>query len=317
MSGEGSISEVQRLIDQLESMHREEEAVASLVALGSSAIEPLSRYLLEGKPSKLFQPRLGAVKALAGLGARKVLISYLSRKKEISDPEERFGEEAVASAAARCLAAWPDEDTYRFLLQLSECRRLIGLIDALAEFQATEAIPYFERALEDDFYRPAAEKAFLKLGATAGEALIKSAVTPLPSASRETPGSLKRRRSALGLLTSIGISAAQWQALRNLLHESDPELTVEVAKLGLRVASTEDRALMARRMIDLLGLAPWPLRGDIEEILVTLKPEAAGEIEEEITQRLQGPEGVQAADVRLRSLLRIKRRWEQSYPGTE
>jgi hypothetical protein len=53
-----------------------------------------------------------------------------------------------------------DEDTYRFLLKLSERRLLNGLIDALAEFKNPEAIPYFERALEDDFYRAAAEKAF-------------------------------------------------------------------------------------------------------------------------------------------------------------
>ena len=63
----------------------------------------------------------------------------------------------MASAAARFLAAWRDEDIYQLLLKLSEQRLLNGLIDALAEFKGLEAIPYFERALEDDFYR-AAEK---------------------------------------------------------------------------------------------------------------------------------------------------------------
>lgn len=175
MPRDGSIDEAHHLIRELESLYRGEEAVASLVALGPVAFEPLSQFLLEGKPCKIFQPRLGAAKALARLGAREVLIAYLFQEKEIADPEESFGEEAVKSAAARVLAAWPDEDMRRLLLKLSECRFLIGLIDVLAEFQTPEAIPYFERALEDDFYRLAAEKAFLRLGAMADDALSQSA----------------------------------------------------------------------------------------------------------------------------------------------
>jgi len=306
------IDEVHRLICELENLHRGEGAVASLIALGPVAIEPLSKYLLEGQPSKVFQPRLWAVKALAGLRAREVLVAYLLQEREIADPQERFGEEAVASAAARSLAAWPDEDTRRLLLQLSERRLLNGLIDALAEFQTLEAIPYFERALEDDFYRAAAEDAFLKIGSRACETLSQSAVTPNPNSAMETPGSLERRRSAVRLLNSIGISASHCQVLRSLLQETDAELVVEAATMGIGFASEEDRRLMAHRLIGFLASAPWHLGEDIEKNLVALKLEAASEIEKEITRRLEQPEDVRAQDVRLRALLRVKRRWEQA-----
>jgi hypothetical protein len=306
------IDEVYRLIGELDALYRGTEAVASLVGFGPVAIGPLSQYLLAGKARKVFQPRFWAVEALARLGARDVLVAFLFQEKEIADPEARFGEEAVASAAARCLALWPDEDTRRLLLELSERRRLNGVIEALAEFQTLEAIPYFERGLEDDFYRAAAEKAFLKLGPMAGDALSWSAVTPSPNSSMETPGSLERRRSAVRLLNSIGISAAQWRILRPLIQEPDTVLAVEAAKLGIRVASTEDRALMAQRLIQTLPSSPWHLRQDIEESLILLENEAAVEIDKEIARRLEQPEDLRALDVPLKALLRVKRRWEQA-----
>jgi hypothetical protein len=296
-------AEIDRLIRRLESLYKGEETVELLVALGQAAVAPLSEFLLMGKPSKVFQPRLWAVQALARLQAKEDLIAYLFREREISDPEASFGEEAVASAAARCLAAWPDEDTYHLLVQLSERRLLNGLIEALAQFQTRETIPYLARALEDDFYRPAAEEAFLELGTLARDALVQEAVTPLPDSALETPASLKRRRSAVRLLNSIGISAAPWQILRGLIQESDAELVVEAAKLGVRAASKEDRVLMARRLIKLLASTSWDLLTDIEETLVALKDEAASEMEKEIARCLE--------PLRLRALLRVKRRWDQ------
>jgi|UniRef100_A0A7C3WKT2 hypothetical protein len=301
-----------RLISCLESWRSEEETVACLVESGPAVIEPLSRFLLEGKPNKVFQPRLWAVKALAALGCREVLLAYLFQERDIVDPEERLGEEAVESAAARCLAAWRDEETLLLLLRLSEHRLLNGLIEALAEFRALEAIPYFERALEDDFYRPAAESAFLKLGSKAAEALAQSAVTPRPEASTETPGSLKRRRSAVRLLNAIGVSKAHWQILRDVLYESDAELMVENAKLGLRFASEAERLLIAHRLIQCLPSASWMVQSDMEEILTTLWPEAAYEMEREIARRLKQPETARAWDPCLSVLLRVKRRAEQA-----
>ena len=194
-------------------------------------------------------------------------------------------------------------------------RLLNGLIDALAEFKTLEAIPYFERALEDDFYRSAAESAFLRLGALASDALTQSAVTPRPGPFTETPGSLQRRRSAVRLLNSIGISAAHWQVLRSLLQETDAELVVEATKMGIGFASEKDRRMMAHRLIGFLSSTPWHLGKDIEKNLVALKREAAGKIEAEIARRMEQPEEVRAHDRRLRALLRVKRRWERASPS--
>ncbi len=304
------INRIYRLIRMLESLRTGDESVGFLVELGPIAIEPLREFLLKGQPSKIFQPRLWAVKALARLEAREVLVTYLFQEREIPDPEEKLGEEAVESAAARFLTNWPDEEMRRLLLQLSERRLLNGLIDALAEFRTLEAIPYFERALEDDFYRSAAENAFLRLGTLAGDSLSQAAVTPHPGPSTETPGSLKRRRTVVRLLNNLGISAANWQVLRSLLRETDAELVVAAAKIGIELASEEDRKLMAHRLTGFLSSTPWHLGKDIEKNLVALKLEAANEIEKEIVLRLEQPEDARGHDVRLRALLRVKRRWE-------
>src|SRR5579885_3446288 len=104
----------------------------------------------------------------------------------IADPVARFGEEAVESAAARELAAWRTESVFRLLLDLAHERFRVGLIEALGEFRRTEAIPVFDRALEDDYYRSAAEQALRRLGPAARPALVLSAVTPLPNAVAES-----------------------------------------------------------------------------------------------------------------------------------
>jgi hypothetical protein len=279
-----SSDEVYRLIDELKALYMGKAALDLLVELGPVAIGPLREYLLEGNPCKVFQPRLWAVEALARLGAKDVLLAYLLQEKEIPDPEECFGEGAVKSAAARFLAAWPEEKVRQSLVALSERRMLLGLIDALAELKVSEALPYFERALEDDFYRSAAENAFLQMEGMGIETLLHSALTPLLNFSLETPGSLERRRSALRLLNTIGISATQWQILRGLLHESDPEIFVEAAQLAEKVGSEEDRAIIARRLPDFLSSTPWHLRADIDEILLKLKNEAAGETRKDVSR---------------------------------
>jgi hypothetical protein len=306
------IGKVHRFIDQLYSLNRGKEAVEGLVRCGPAAIMPLRIFLLEGRPRKIFQPRLWAVEALARLGAKGVLVEYLLQKKEIPDPEDRFGEEAVESAAARFLSSWRSQNIYQVLFKLSERRMLLGLIDALAEFKRSESIPYFERALEDDFYRPAAENAFLKLGTISCGALSLSAMTSTARSSmEESSSSLERRRSAVRVLNRIGISAEHWEILKNLISESDQELVVGGAKLGIEFATKVERALIAHRLIELLSSVPWYLQEDLENLLVTVQDEAAADIEEEIAERMGQPEEVRTLDARLRALLRVKRRFER------
>jgi HEAT repeat protein len=273
--GTGSFDDIDRLICELDSLRTGKQAAERLVKVGSLAIAPLRRYLLEGIPAKIFHPRVWAVEALARLGARDVLLEYLFLIREISDPDGRFGEEAVQSTAARFLSKWRTGDIYQALLTLSERKMLLGLIEALSEFKRPESIPCFVRALEDDFYRSAAEEAFLKIGATACRALARSAVAPQPDSIMETPSSLQRRRSAVKLLCKIGMPPEFWKVLRELIDDPDEEIFVGVSKLGARIASRKDRAMIARRITRLLDSAPWHLQEDLKEILVHLTDAAS------------------------------------------
>jgi len=301
-----SSEKIFRLVDELNSLKTGKQAAGRLVQSGPLAVEPVRRFLLEGSPSKIFQPRLWAVEVLAHLEAKDVLLEYLFQEREIRDPEDRFGEEAVESAAARFLAVWPEENVYQSLLKLSEKRMLLGLIEALALFRRLEAIPYFERALEDDFYRSAAEEAFLRIGAEACGVLAGFAVTPRPGFVMETPSSLQRRRSAVRLLCKIGMPPEYWPVLKVLIHDPDEEVFVCIARLGLKLAAKEDRASIAKRILGLLALAPWYLQEDIEEILVQVGSEAAGDIDGEILQRMKQTEGIRAADTRLYALTKVR-----------
>jgi HEAT repeat protein len=299
---------IDNLIRELDSLNTGKKAAERLVKYGPAAVEPLRRFLLEGVARKIFHPRLWAVEALARLRANDVLREFLSQAREIPDPEDRFGEEAVESAAARFLSEWPDEDTYQFLLKLSERKMLIGLIESLAVFGRPEPIPCFERALEDDFYRPAAEEAFVKLGPMVCGALAGSAVSPHPSILMETPSSLQRRRSAVRLLGRIGMDAEYWPILRDLLEDPDAELFIGTSKLGVKIGSKDDRVTIARRILGLLSSVPWNLREEVEEALVLLGGDAAACIDEEIARRMRLPEEVRAGDFGLRLLMKVRRK---------
>jgi len=311
----GSVNEIHRLIRELDSLNTGRQASERLAEFGPLAVEPLRRFLLEGVPRKIFHPRFWAVEALARLGAREVLLQYLFQKREIPDCEDRFGEEAVESAAARFISGCADENVYGSLLELSERRVLVGLIDALAEFRRPETMPYFERALEDDFYRSAAEEAFLKMGASACGVLAKSAVTPRPNFVMETRSSLQRRRSALRLLNRIGMPPEHWRVLRDLIHDPDEEVTVSTSVLGIGIASKKDRIIIAHRLLELVSFGPWYLQGDVEDSLIELRAEIARAVEEEILRRMETPEAIRAADKRLQALLRIRGLFPQDPPS--
>ena len=51
-------------------------------------------------------------------------------------------------------------------------------------------------------------------------------------------------------------------------------------------AQKKDRALIAHRLIECASSASWNLQEDIASILITLREEAASEIEEEIAKRM-------------------------------
>jgi len=302
-----SDAEISRYIEQLSSLKEGAQAVGKLITCGHPAIEPLRQFLLEGKPSAIFQPRHWAVEALAGLQAKDVLLVYLKQKKDISDPDVQLGEEAVESTAARQLSKWPSEEVYQVLLETAQERCLPGALEALGEFRRVEGIPFLVKALEDDFCRPAAEDALRKIGAPTRLELIHAVFTPRPDKEVETPSSLRRRGSSARLLAEIGISADQWLKVRQLLNETDPAILVAVSRLASKIAGAKDRASAARILIEALETADWYFRDEIASVLVDLFDIAGPFVEESIVRRSQLPDEKRGVDPVLLALLRVKR----------
>jgi hypothetical protein len=299
--------EVRRLIACLQSLVDGQSAIEELAACGPRAIPPLREFLLSGRVTSVPQPRMWAVEALALLGAREVLIEYLQAPNRVVDTQLQFAEDAVRSTAGRGLSAWRDNQTFEILLDLCRKRNLPGIVETLAGFERAEAIPCLDRALEDDMCRKAAEDGFRKLGPIARSALLLSAVTPLPNTEEETPSSVCRRRSVLGLLTEIGVERQNWADLRPLLAERDPELLTRLAHIASSVAESRDRACAAAALVGVLGRLPWFVCKEAEEALVALAPESVPSIDAELSRRLSNPPLVRAGDEVLRMLLRLKR----------
>ena len=69
-----------------------------------------------------------------------------------------------------------------------------------------------------------------------------------------------------------------------------------------------DRAIIVRRVVKLLSSIQWYLQEDIEDVLVLPGSDVADDIDEEISWRMKQPEEVRAVDIRLRSLIKVRRR---------
>jgi len=299
---------VRRLIVRLQSLVEGESAISDLVACGPPAIAPLRDFLLSGRIVSVPQPRVWAVDALALLGARDALIEYLQSSGAAADAELQFAEDSVRNTAGRRLRAWRDNQTFEVLVEFSQKRNLPGIIETVAAFERPEAIPCLDRALEDDLCRSAAEEGLRRLGSAARGALLISAVTPLPAALEETPSSLCRRRSVMGLLAEIAISPHDWQELRPLLEEHDPELLVRLAQMAASAADQADRTRAAAALVNALPTAPWFVWKDAELALVALAPQSLAPVAAELDRRSSQPPLARAADEVLRMLLRIKPR---------
>ncbi len=301
---------IDKLIDRLNSLKDGASAVVDLVACGMKAIEPLRRFLLFGEPSGIFQPRQRAVEALGELGAKDVLIEYLASEKDIPDPVVRYGEEAVESTAARLLARWRDDDTYRILLWLLRRKALPGLIDAVGEFRRTDATPELISALGDSIGRSFAEEALRKIGEGAKRTLIAASLTAHPSADYETSTSHHRRRSALRLLTELKLSEEDWHNLSPLADDRDREIAARACRIALAVAEESDKMLAVHRLIKLLPDTSWSLQIEIEEWLVERSEITRTVIDEEIVRRREAAGG-RSTDELLHRLLALKQKIER------
>ncbi len=135
------------------------------------------------------------------------------------------------------------------LLDIARSRTLWGVIEALASFVRPEAIPFFVEALGDDVARRDAEQGLRAVGEAARTALIEGARTPDPSRREESPSSLARRRSALGILVSLPPTSETWLKVQSLLCDEDAEIAVSAAKLALKFGDDADQRQAVQRLI--------------------------------------------------------------------
>jgi hypothetical protein len=232
---------VERAIGRLGSFVEGDLGVVDVIACGKEAIPALKRILFARERSGLYQTRCRAVTALCALDAFDVLTEFLDTERIITDPIERVGEDAVINAAARALPNVRDTHVFGVLMRLGYHSRLTGVIGALGAAGRLEAIPALVAALDDDASRPVAEAALRKFGWRTGGALLYAATTQLPTPERESPSSVRRRRSALGLLAEVGVTRQAWPMLRLLMDDSDVKIAVCACEICLGRGSAVER----------------------------------------------------------------------------
>jgi hypothetical protein len=266
-------------LTKLMSLHDGDQGVLDTVAHGPAALPALRRLLLRREPSGLYQPRCRVVEAIALLGGHGILIDFLRCAREVADPVEAAGEEAVMNAAARALSEVWDEQVFQLLLSLAESRRLPGPIEVLGAWKRPEALSCLVEALADDLARPVAEEAIRGFRALAIPSLLHAAGEPARIAGAETESSRRRRRAALNLL--LDLSAPVAADLRTeLIRDDDAGLSVLGCRFALACGAEGERYIAASRLIDWLERAPQFLRGDIKDCLMA-HADIAGPIAEQ------------------------------------
>jgi hypothetical protein len=298
--------EIESLVKGLESLQGGPMTSAALVGCGPRAIPPLRSFLLEGRPRGIFQPRQLAVETLAQLGAKDVLLEYLSTPMAIKDAVVRQGEDAVRSTAARELARWQTEEVFECLQRVGLEHLLPGVVEALGTFGRTETMLYFLWALGDGVCRSYAEDAIRGLGEAAHPLLMEAAGSPSPSAEEESPASLQRRRWVLRILSDLKMSENDWARLRELLEENDPDIAITTARIALAIAPTPDKRRAVHRLIEMLPRAGWFLQTEARAALAEHFAFAKGAVENEITRRMASGKKEQALDVVLRLLINLR-----------
>jgi hypothetical protein len=297
---------IESLVKGLELLRGGPMTAAALVGCGSRAIPPLRSFLLQGRPRGIFQPRQLAVETLGQLGAKDVLLEYLSTPVVIKDAVVRQGEDAVRSTAARELARWQTDDVFECLQRAGLEHLLPGVVEALGTFRRTEAMPYFLWALGDGVCRSYAEEAIRGLGEAAHPLLMDAAGARSPSAEEESPASVQRRRWVLRILSDLMISADDWGRLRELLEENDPEIAITSARIALAIAPPPDKCRAIHRLIEMLPRAGWFLRTEARAALAEHFAFAQEAVEDEIAKRMTSGTKEQALDVVLRLLINLR-----------
>jgi hypothetical protein len=254
-------------VAQLLNLYDGESGVLDLLLYGHRAIPALRAFLFRRDRSGIYQPRRWAIEVLAGLGAFDVLRDYLLTSHDATDPVERAGDEAVINAAARAISKVREDWVFQLLLDLASQRISSGPIEALGNFDRLEAIPTLIAALAEDDCRSIAEACLQRLGDAAQPALVRTALERRPSALNESETSLRRRRSALHVLTELQTAHLDSQMLRELVADRDNRIAVLACKLCLASGSAAAKALAVQRLKQIADDADWILGMEIERLL--------------------------------------------------
>lgn len=304
--------EIAGLVADLESVHGGELTAAALVGVGPRAVPFVRDFLLNGSPRSVYQPRQRAVEILGELGAKDALITYLLEEREIQDAVVRHAEDAVKSTAGRALACWKTEDVFAALWHVACRKNLPGVVEGLGEFRRPEISGYFVSALGDSGCRVEAREALRKLGEKARVTVLSAALTPQPSTEEESPSSRIRRREAVRLLAEWKLPVHDWEKVRPLLDEPDPEINVHAAEIALAIATGADRKAAVRRLIAGLEAGDGFLQLEADGILRRHYTQVRPSIDAEIAARCRKSAAERNADRVLRTLLAIREQEEKA-----
>ncbi len=295
------LQQIQQLVAELVSLQNP-QIISRLLPYGSTAIKCLRDALLNGKPTSVYQARQQLVLALSAFHARDVLLEYLRMSQKIENPVVKFAEEAVQSIAARELSQWGDNEIFKFLIDFSMNNTRIGVLDALAKFGRTEAIPIFLKALGDDYYRSAAENGLHEIGEVAKADIINTAITPIIHNGIETPQSIRCRSSALSLLVDLHINRNDWKVLQKLFKDCNPEIAVKIGLITISIGNSLDKTRSVRQIIKVYSSAtPYSrMTMELEECLIHLSPEAKIIIDQTLGKQFNNNKSVQERLSRVR-----------------
>lgn len=271
-------------IARLRALREGDQAVHDLVDCGQAAVEPLSEFLFNRDPSGMFQSRCQAVEALADLGAKDVLLDFLTQQRDVADPVEQAGEDAVTNAVARTLHRWPEDRVFLLLLGVAKHKMLTDVVDALGDYRRDEAVPIFAAALGDDFCRPAAENAFRKMGPSVCPYLLHLAESRTPSSDVEAESSRRRRRSALRLFVELQQNEDLPEIMRPFLTDDDPQVVLLACSICLSRVLPAEAERVAVRLINFLDSNDWMLQTEVEDLLIQHYANCRAVIERSLTQ---------------------------------
>jgi hypothetical protein len=291
MPGRTTRHDLGAAITKLMSLHDGDAGVIDTIACGTAAVPALHLILMSRDRSGIFETRRRAVEALEALKAYDVLREYLSAPREITDPAERTGEDAVINAAARALGRAGDTRDAPLLFGLLRARALAGVIEASGRFRQISTLPHFIQALGDDFTRTAAETAIRRFGARALKPLLDAAVAPVIVQGRETNASVNRRRSVLRLLSTMPLAAARIpQRFTDLINDADPWIAIWASRTALAHLNAGEQNRAVARLLALLRDADELIAEEIEDCLVDHFAAARSAIEQ--AERTQAPSDV-------------------------